>query len=243
MKVCSPIGCYYDYVQFDLQVYLPAISGHVLKEMVQAFHTFLEFCYIVHRDVQDTSSLQQLEDALSCFHKHWTIFQECGVRPDGVSLPHQHSLIHYFHMIYAFGAPNGLCSSITESKHIKAVKKPWRCSNQFKALGQMLLINQRLDKLAASRADFTARGMLCGTVSQSVLLTLGELHLIYHDVPKFILDCKELQSQKPPGDDDADKSDDGEVPGPQTATSMKLGKAYGMYLHNLLFSYHLPLLL
>lgn len=27
-------------------------------------------------------------------------------------------------MIQAFGAPNGLCSSITELKHIKVVKKP-----------------------------------------------------------------------------------------------------------------------
>ncbi|KAI0309213.1 hypothetical protein OF83DRAFT_1019582, partial [Amylostereum chailletii] len=59
-----------------------------------------------------------------------------------------------------FGAPNGLCSSITESKHIKAVKDPYRRTNHNKPLGQMLLINQRLDKLTADRSDFTARNML-----------------------------------------------------------------------------------
>ncbi|KAF8957103.1 hypothetical protein BDZ97DRAFT_120310 [Flammula alnicola] len=59
-----------------------------------------------------------------------------------------------------FGAPNGLCSSITESKHIKAVKEPWRRSSHFEALAQMLVTNQRLDKLAAARVDFRARGML-----------------------------------------------------------------------------------
>jgi hypothetical protein len=66
-------------------------------------------------------------------------------------------------LIRAFGAPNGLCSSITESKHIKAVKEPWRRSNRFEALPQILLTNQRLDKLAAARVDFAERGMLQGT--------------------------------------------------------------------------------
>jgi hypothetical protein len=110
--------------------------------MVQTVRAFLEFCYIARRNVQDTTSLQELEEALSRFHKHRTIFRECGVRPDGFSLPRQHSLVHYLRSIRAFGAPNGLCSSITESKHIKAIKQPWRRSSRYKALGQILLTNQ-----------------------------------------------------------------------------------------------------
>ncbi|KAG0695520.1 hypothetical protein DFH29DRAFT_984927 [Suillus ampliporus] len=43
------------------------------------------------------------------------------------------------------------------------IKEPWCRSSRFKALGQMLLTNQRLDKLAAAHADFEACGMLCGT--------------------------------------------------------------------------------
>jgi len=35
---------------------------------------------------------------------------------------------------------NGLCSSITELKHIKAVKEPWCQSSQYKALIKMLWI-------------------------------------------------------------------------------------------------------
>ena len=61
-----------------------------------------------------------------------------------------------------FGAPNGLCSSITESKHIKAVKEPYRRSSHFEALGQILLTNQRNDKLAACRVSLTARKLLDG---------------------------------------------------------------------------------
>ncbi|KAG2055893.1 hypothetical protein BDR06DRAFT_981633 [Suillus hirtellus] len=42
------------------------------------------------------------------------------------------------------------------------VKEPWCHSSRFKALGQMLLMNQCLDKVAAACADFEAHGMLCG---------------------------------------------------------------------------------
>jgi hypothetical protein len=136
--------------------------------MVQAMRAFLEFCYIARRDVHDTHSLEALEDALQRFHHHREIFRTSGVRADGFNLPRQHSLIHYIKLIRAYGAPNGLCSSITESKHIKAVKEPWRRSNRFEALYQMLLTNQRLDKLAASRADFAKRSMLEGTCLSSV---------------------------------------------------------------------------
>jgi hypothetical protein len=144
-------------------VYLPAIEGHVPQEMVQALRAFLEFCYIARRDILDTNSLRELEDALERYHTYRQIFQECGIRPDGFNLPRQHSLLHYLQLIRDFGAPNGLCSSITESKHIKAVKEPWRRSSRFNALSQMLLTNQRLDKLAAARVDFARRGMLQGT--------------------------------------------------------------------------------
>lgn len=130
--------------------------------MVQCLSAFLEFCYLVRRNTITTGTLWQIEDALARFHRDRVVFEETGVRVDGISLPHQHSLKHYPTLIQLFGAPNGLCSSITESKHIKAVKEPYRRSNRFEALGQMLLMNQRLDKLAAARTEFMARGMLHG---------------------------------------------------------------------------------
>ena len=43
------------------------------------------------------------------------------------------------------------------------MKEPWRRSSRFEVLSQMLLTNQRLDKLAAARVDFADRGMLQGT--------------------------------------------------------------------------------
>ncbi|KAG1746512.1 hypothetical protein EDB19DRAFT_1606038, partial [Suillus lakei] len=79
------------------------------------------------------------------------------------SLPHQHSLQYYIQLIHLFGAPNSVCSSITESKHIKAVKEPWWCSSWYKALSQMLITNQHLNKLVAAQTDFMNCGMLDGT--------------------------------------------------------------------------------
>ena len=99
---------------------------------------------------------------------------------DSFALPRQHSLVHYVDVIRAFGAPNGLCSSITESKHIKAMKESWHCSSCFKALGQMLLTNQWMDKLAASHVDFAKRGMLDNTCIESMLAALSMYpHIVF----------------------------------------------------------------
>ena len=142
-----------------MQVYLPAITGHVPDEMVKAISAFLEFCYLVRRSVINEDTLDAIDNALARFHDHREIFRHVGVR-DQFNLPRQHSLVHYRQMIQMFGAPNGLCSSITESKHIKAVKKPWRRSNKNMPLSQMLTTNQRVDKLAAARVHYDASHML-----------------------------------------------------------------------------------
>lgn len=122
--------------------------------MVRVLRAFLEFCYIVRREVINVDALEELQDALDRFNEHREIFVTTGIRKENSVPPCQHSLAHYLFLIRAFGAPNGLCSSITESKHIKAVKEPYRRSNQNQPLEQMLLINQRIDKLAAAQVHF-----------------------------------------------------------------------------------------
>jgi hypothetical protein len=142
--------------------------------MVRTFRALLEFAYLARRNIHDQQSMEELEDALSRFHKYRSIFVTMGVRKEGSTPPRQHSLIHYIKAIRAFGAPNGLCSSITESKHIKAIKEPWRRSNHYNALSQMLLTNQRLDKLAALCSYLAARGMLNGTCLDDFLRRLSK---------------------------------------------------------------------
>ncbi|KAG1873124.1 hypothetical protein F4604DRAFT_1880988 [Suillus subluteus] len=131
---CFPHGrCFKQWMGDDskalMKVYIPTIVDYVPAELVQCMSAFLDFCYLTLRDIKL---------ALQRFHETWEIFRDSGVCPNRFSLPRQHSL--------EFGAPNGLCLSITESHHITAVEWPWRRSNRFEALGQMLLTNQRLDK-------------------------------------------------------------------------------------------------
>ena len=145
-----------------MKVYIPTLVGHVPDNIILCLGAFMDACYISQRQDIDSDALDALDCALDQFRQLHEVFRTSGVRPNGFSLPRQHSLVHYRRMIEDFGAPGGLCSSITESRHITAVKKPWRRSNRYQALGQMLLINQRLDKLAAMRVDFAERGMLPG---------------------------------------------------------------------------------
>ena len=142
------------------------IAGHVPSEITQTISSFLHVCYIACRADLDQAALKAFDIALSKFYALQEVFHTSGVRPTGFSLPRQHSLTHYHHLIKEFGAPRGVCSSITESQHITAVKKPWCCSSCYQALGQMLVTDQWLDKLAAARVDFISCGMLDPKIPQ-----------------------------------------------------------------------------
>ncbi|KAJ3572043.1 hypothetical protein NP233_g3352 [Leucocoprinus birnbaumii] len=146
-----------------MKVYLPALEGYVPNEMLRALQAFLDFCYTTRKEVINTKSLAELQDALNRFVRYRDTFVQHGVRTAQTAPPRQHSMHHYFEMIRAFGTPNGLCSSITESKHIKAVKEPYRQLNRHKALEQMLKTNSRMDKLAAARLHFKELGMMDAT--------------------------------------------------------------------------------
>ncbi|OBZ73048.1 hypothetical protein A0H81_06618 [Grifola frondosa] len=187
-----------------MKVYLAAIVSYVPREMVRTIRAFIEFCYLVRRNVHTPSTLRQLEDTLERFYANRGIFQATGVR-ENFNLPRQHSLRHYRRLIWAFAAPNGICSSITESKHIEAVKDPYRRSNRFNEVGQVLVTNQHVDKLAASRVDFADRGML----EQPCLL---EEYLRLHpdeDLEEEIPVTAESHRKR-----DQAQDDDGAVPGP-----------------------------
>lgn len=184
--------------------------GHVPDTMVQAIAAFLDFCYLVRRNVINDDTLDQIEAALLRFHQHREVFRDLNVRPEGFSLPRQHSLAHYSTLIRLFGAPNGLCSSITENKHIKAVKKPYRRSSRYKALGQMLVTNQRIDKLSAARVFFTKYGMLNGS---------GLPDNVVKDLP--------LPQLPPPVVKKQSNEECGELDDPESQSEIKLAKCHG----------------
>ena len=145
--------------------------------MVQCLAAFLDFCYLTRRSSHDSFTLQAMHKLLERFHELRVIFAEVGIRPDGFALPRQHALVHYVRSIQLFGSPNGLCSSITESRHITAVKRPWRASSRHHPLGQIIRRNTRLSKLAAAQVEFGRRNMLYEDAVTHSLLSHG------HDAP------------------------------------------------------------
>ncbi|EGO01325.1 hypothetical protein SERLA73DRAFT_167426 [Serpula lacrymans var. lacrymans S7.3] len=185
---------------------------HVPPDIICTFQAFLDFCYLVRHDTHSDSTIQKVQDAVKDFHHSRTIFETLGVRPTGFSLPQQHSLQHYPWLIRMFGSPNSLCLSITESRHITAVKEAWRRSSRFEALGQMLLINQRLDKLAVSRVDFTARGMLSGSILDYVKN--------YHNDAMEATRALDTRAEHH-NTEDNNNGDSGPVPGPLTPGYVK----------------------
>ena len=129
--------------------------------MVRAITAFMDAFYIARRNAIDARSLERLQEAVESFYELRSVFIEAGVRST-ISMPRQHALKHLYHAIHLFGSPNGLCSSITESKHIQAVKKPWRRSSRYCALTQMLRTLERMDRMLALYQRLEESGMLQG---------------------------------------------------------------------------------
>ncbi|KAJ7639463.1 hypothetical protein FB45DRAFT_1134946 [Roridomyces roridus] len=192
-----------------MKVYLAAVAGYIPSRMVKSLATFMDFCYLVRRNAIAAPDIVRVTGKLSDFHVYRSIFVELGVRED-ISLPRQHSLLHYESSIRLFGSPNGLCSSITESKHIKAVKEPWRRSNRYNALKQMLVTLTRLDKLASLKSLLTTRGMMTGTTSSytTSVFTGQQPHVDVVAAAAALLD------------DEHD--DDGTVHGPKSLSDIEL---------------------
>ncbi|KAN0101066.1 hypothetical protein V8E55_001050 [Tylopilus felleus] len=136
-----------------MKVYLPAIEGYVPQDMVRTFRTFLKFCYLVRRDIITDTMLTMIQESLEHFHHYRSIFSDVMAT---FSLPRQHAMKRYPNMICLFSTLNGLCLSITESKHIKAVKEPYHY------------------KLARCRTDFQNQQMLKGSCTSFVIRMLGD---------------------------------------------------------------------
>ncbi|KAI0643083.1 hypothetical protein C8Q79DRAFT_1002821 [Trametes meyenii] len=148
-----------------MKVYLPALTGYVPDKMIKCLAAFLDFAFLARRSSHTLQTLREMDAALARFRRLREVFVETGVRPDGFgNLPRQHALFHYTWLIKLYGSPNGVCTSLTESKHIVAVKRPWRSSNRNNPLIQILRTNTRLSKLAALRVVLGRRGMLHGDV-------------------------------------------------------------------------------
>ncbi|KAI6045686.1 hypothetical protein EDC04DRAFT_2865210 [Pisolithus marmoratus] len=113
-------------------------QGHHFKQWTDDDSKALMKVYlpVIEGHIPQEIGLDDLNKILARFYQYHEVFKTTGVQP-----------------IQLFGAPNGLCLSIPESKHVKAVKNLYWHTNKYHALGQMLLINQCSDKLWLSNED------------------------------------------------------------------------------------------
>jgi hypothetical protein len=196
MKVCSTYLTTSEETFIDntvSQVYLSAIAGYLPSAIVQCISAFLDACYIARRNAITGPMLERFEECVQRFHSLREVFIATGVR-ETISLPRQHALSHFRLLIALFGAPNGLCSSITESRHVKAVKKTWRRSSRYKALQQMLRTISRLENMAVARLKFTENGMMVGSTSEYTLYTVNQTHLNDHGTSTSDEDASNLDT-------------------------------------------------
>jgi hypothetical protein len=145
-------------------VYLGAIAGYLPSAMVCCFANFMSACYIARRNVISACALKWFQECVAKFHELCNIFITTGVHKS-ISLPCQHTLEYYYLVIQLFGSPNGLCSSIMESKHCEAVKFPCCWSSCYEVLSQILKILLQMQKLLALRHLYKSCGMLNGTTT------------------------------------------------------------------------------
>ncbi len=134
-----------------------------LTTMVRAIRAFLDFCYLVRRNIIDEYGLREIRNALERFRHYREIFVITGVRPDGISLPRQHSIFHYPSHIENFASPGGVCTSMSSPNILWRSRNPTDGRISTTLCSKILLTNERNDKLAAARVDFMARGMLEGS--------------------------------------------------------------------------------
>jgi hypothetical protein len=194
---------------------------------VQALQALLDFIYVAREDEHTDGLLDDLDDARERFELHREVFREAGVRTS-FNLPRQHAMKHYRHLIEMFGSPNGLCTSLTESRHKTAVKQPWRRSNHNDPLDQMMLTNQRMDKMLACQTFFEVNGLLRGTCLWDTMRGLGLVEDNAEEIPPGHAG-NAAPVQAAAVQDEAEEDGDDAVPleGPRIADHVELARTHG----------------
>ncbi|KAG1812790.1 uncharacterized protein BJ212DRAFT_1448021 [Suillus subaureus] len=117
-------------------ILLGCLVGKVLRRVILAYHSLLDFIYLAQYPTHDDHTLGYLQDALDVSHKHKAVLIELGVR-DHFNIPKIHSLTHYINSIHMFGAMDNYNTEAFECLHINFAKNAWRTTNKRDELPQM----------------------------------------------------------------------------------------------------------
>lgn len=137
-------------------------TGHERKEMAKVFYgilvnavepevaiaakAILDFLMYSRLQVQTTSTLRAMKEALHTFHCYKEIFVEKGIR-DNFNIAKIHSMLHYIEKIRCLGTTDGFNTETTERLHIDLAKEAYRASNKRDYHAQMTKYLSRLEAL------------------------------------------------------------------------------------------------
>ncbi|KAG8734479.1 hypothetical protein FRC10_011704 [Ceratobasidium sp. 414] len=121
---------------------LPVVlDAQVLTDFVCMIRALLDLSYLAHSAQLTDEELTEMGNALAAFHKAKHVLLDLGIYRGRGAFDHiakLHMVSHYLHDIRKLGVPDGFSTETPEHLHIIYVKIPWRMSNRWEPLPQMV---------------------------------------------------------------------------------------------------------
>lgn len=118
------------------RVFLAVISGIVPERVLLAVRAFIDFVMYASYRSHTTSTLAQMEEALTRWHDNKDAFVEFGAR-ENLNFPKLHSMVHYVQSVRSLGSLDGYNTEAFERLHIEFAKKAYRATNHKEYIPQM----------------------------------------------------------------------------------------------------------
>lgn len=116
------------------------------QRVVRAIRAILDVIYLAQLPRHSTTTLDNLETALSTFHANMDVFVDLGVCTN-MNLPKLHSLRHYVDAIKNYGTIDNYNTEYTERLHIDFTKDAYRATNRKDEYIQMTTWLERKEKI------------------------------------------------------------------------------------------------
>jgi hypothetical protein len=125
---------------------LPVPGGLDPSRIIKATRALLDFLQLAQYESHSTTTINQLQAALSIFHQNKDIFVDLEIR-EQFNIPKLHSLMHYASSIRLFGTTDNYNTEQSERLHIDFTKEAYRATNRKDEYAQMTQWLERREKI------------------------------------------------------------------------------------------------
>lgn len=121
-------------------------SAEQAASIVRAVRALLDFAYLAQYPVQTMQTLDEMDDALICFHANKQVFINLGICTDFI-INELHYLLHYRLMIERWSTADNYNTEHTERLHISFAKDAFFASNGKNEYSQMSVYVECKEKI------------------------------------------------------------------------------------------------